>query len=58
MVEYAVLLAHDATGFFTGVRSDAYAWASTLDWNKIGYVVLALAVLRLATWAFKPTTRF
>ena len=58
MVEYAVLVAHNTTGFFNTVSGEAYSWASTLDWDKIGYAVLALAFLRLATWAFRPTTRY
>jgi hypothetical protein len=55
MVEYAVLVAQNTAGLFNGFRSDAYSWASRLNWEMIGYAVLALVSLRLVVWAFRPS---
>lgn len=55
MVEYAVLVAQNTAGFFDVFRSDAYSWASRLNWEMIGYAVLALVSLRLVVWAFRPS---
>jgi hypothetical protein len=55
MVEYAVLVAHNTASNIGVVAGDALSWASTLDWYAIGYVGLALVLLRMAIRAFKPT---
>jgi hypothetical protein len=55
MVEYAVLVAHNTVSNVGMVAGDALSWASTLDWYAIGYVTLALVLLRMAVRAFKPS---
>jgi hypothetical protein len=55
MVEYAVLVAQNTAGFFNVFSTDAYSWASRLNWEMIGYAVIALASLRLVAWVFKPS---
>jgi hypothetical protein len=55
MVEYAVLVAHNTASNIGVVAGDALSWASTLDWYAIGYVGLALVLLRMAIRAFKPS---
>lgn len=50
MVEYALLL---GTTSFRAIGSDIGAWLSTLQWNTLGYGVLAVAALSIALWAFR-----
>ena len=52
MVEYALILAHNASGFF---GHDIISWASQLHWESLGYAALGLIALRIAVWAFRPT---
>jgi len=52
MVEYALILANNASGAFT---HDMMSWASHLRWESIGYAVLGLIALRIAVGAFRPT---
>jgi len=49
MVEYALLLASTSIRGFAG---EIGAWASTVNWRALGYVLLALVSLRIAFWAF------
>jgi hypothetical protein len=53
MVEYAVLLAHNASDVVSLASSDVLSWASGLNWAKIGIAALALISLRMGIWAFK-----
>jgi hypothetical protein len=55
MVEYGVLVAHNAASTISLVTGNALSWASTLDWHAIGYAALAIVVLRMAAGAFKPS---
>ena len=55
MVEYGVLVAHNTASTISMVTGNALSWASTLDWHAIGYAALAIVVLRMAAWAFKPS---
>jgi hypothetical protein len=50
MVEYALLVAGNSLGSFTGAAS---AFVANLDWQKLSYVALALVALRIAIWAFR-----
>ena len=52
MVEYGLILAHNATGLLT---QDLVSWVSEVGWERIGYAVLALVALRLAVGAFRPS---
>jgi hypothetical protein len=52
MVEYALVLAHNATGAFA---NGAMSWASQLHWESLGYAALGLVALRIAVWAFRPS---
>jgi hypothetical protein len=49
MVEYALLLASTSIRGFAG---EIGAWASTVNWRALCYVLLALVALRIAFWAF------
>jgi hypothetical protein len=49
MVEYALLLASTSIRGFAG---EIGAWASTVNWRALGYVLLPLVALRIAFWAF------
>lgn len=51
MVEYAVLLAHNASDV-VGL-GDVLSWASGLNWARIGIAALALISLRMVIWAFQ-----
>jgi hypothetical protein len=53
MVEYAVLLAHNASDVVGLAGSDVLSWASGLNWVRIGIVALVLISLRMGIWAFK-----
>jgi len=48
MVEYALLLASTSIRGFAG---EIGAWAATVNWHALGYVLLALGALRIAFWA-------
>ena len=50
MVEYALLLASTSIRGFAG---EIGAWASTVNWPALGYVLLALVALRFAVKAFR-----
>jgi hypothetical protein len=52
MVEYALILAHNATSL---VPQNLMAWVSQVRWESLGYAALALVALRVAVWAFRPT---
>ena len=50
MVEYALVLAHNATGLFSqGLTS----WVSQIPWQSVGYGVLGLILLRIAMGALR-----
>jgi hypothetical protein len=53
MVEYAVLLAHNASDVVSLVSSNVHYWASELTWARIGIAALALISLRMGIWAVK-----
>jgi len=53
MVEYAFLLAHNASDVVSLVSSNVRSWASELTWARIGIAALALISLRMGIWAFK-----
>jgi lipid-A-disaccharide synthase-like uncharacterized protein len=57
MVEYAVLLAHNAGNIFGLAANDVAAWTAELDWAKVGYVALVLFFFRIVIWAFKLRPR-
>ena len=50
MVEYALLLASTSIRGFAGHIG---AWAATVNWAVIGYVLLALVVLWIAGKVFR-----
>jgi hypothetical protein len=52
MVEYAVLLAQSTSNSLSLAGHDVMAWASGLNWVRIGVAVLALFTLRAGIWAF------
>jgi hypothetical protein len=51
MVEYALILAHNATSLFP---QDVMSWVSRVRWESLGYAALALLAVRFAVWAFRP----
>ncbi len=53
MVEYAVLLAHNASQVVGLASTDVLSWASGLNWAQIGIAALALITLRIGIWAVK-----
>ena len=53
MVEYAFLLAHNASDVIGLAGSDVLSWASGLNWARIVIAALALISLRMGIWAFK-----
>ncbi len=53
MVEYAVLLGHNASAVLSLAGSDALSWASELNWARIGIAALALLSLRMGIQVFK-----
>jgi hypothetical protein len=54
MVEYAVLVAGTSLAALGSFARSAELWFSRINWELVGYAVLALVALRIATWAFKP----
>lgn len=52
MVEYAVLLAHNAFGAGS-LGANLANWASGLDWNIIALAALAVISLRMVILIFK-----
>jgi hypothetical protein len=54
MVEYAVLIAGSSLRSFGAFARSAELWLSRINWELVGYAVLALVALRFAVWAFKP----
>lgn len=52
MVEYALILAHNASG---SVAHNVASWASQVQWETVAYLVLGLIALRMAVSAFRPT---
>jgi hypothetical protein len=54
MVEYAVLVAATSLAAFGSFARSAELWLSRINWELVGYAVLALVALRIAAWAFKP----
>ena len=54
MVEYAVLVAGTALAALGSFARSAELWFSRINWELVGYAVLALVALRFAVWAFKP----
>jgi hypothetical protein len=53
MVEYAVLLAHNASDVVSLVSSNVRSWALELTWARIGIAALALISLRMGIWVLK-----
>ncbi|HUF35826.1 MAG TPA: hypothetical protein VMN37_07740 [Gemmatimonadales bacterium] len=53
MVEYAILLAGTTFGSFTGALA---AFASSLNWGVLSYILIALVILRLVSWAFRGSS--
>jgi hypothetical protein len=54
MVEYAVLVAHNATAVIGSFTNSATLWLSRLNWEVIGYAAMVLAGAWFVTWAVKP----
>ena len=54
MVEYAVLVAGTSLAALGSFARSAELWLSRINWELVGYGVLALLALRIAVWAFKP----
>lgn len=54
MVEYAVLIGATSVAALGSFARSAELWLSRINWELVGYAVLALVALRIATWAFKP----
>ncbi len=54
MVEYAVLVAGTSLAALGSFARSAELWLSRINWQLVGYAVLALVALRIAVWAFKP----
>jgi hypothetical protein len=54
MVEYAVLVAASSLAALGSFARSAELWFSRINWELVGYAVLALVALRFAAWAFKP----
>ena len=52
MVEYAMLVAGSSIGSFAGALE---AFASSVNWGVLSYVLLGLVILRLVSWAFRRT---
>ena len=52
MVEYALILAHNAAGF---LPQNLASFVSQVHWQSLGYAALALLGVRLAVWAFRPS---
>jgi hypothetical protein len=53
MVEYAVLLGHNASSFITQTGADLVTWASRLDPTTLGLAALAVVTLRMGVVIFK-----
>jgi hypothetical protein len=53
MVEYALLAAGNSLQLFA---ANAMARLERLDWHAVAVIVLVLVALRVAAWAFKPST--
>jgi hypothetical protein len=51
VVEYALILAHNAAGFFS---QDLTSWVSQIPWHSVAYGVLGLVLLRVAIGALRP----
>jgi hypothetical protein len=47
MVEYAVLVAHNAAGSFNLLAQDVSSWFSRLDESALVYAVLGLVLVRV-----------
>ena len=54
MVEYALILANVAGTTFRTVGTNVESWASGINWGALTYVLVALAALKIALWAFRP----
>lgn len=54
MVEYAVLVAGTSMAALGSFARSAELLLSRINWELVGYAVLALVALRIAVWAFKP----
>jgi hypothetical protein len=54
MVEYAVLVAATALDALGPLARSAELWFFHINWELVGYAVLALVVARIVVWAFKP----
>ncbi len=52
MVEYAALLAHNASNVLSLAGNDVLSWASGLNWARITLALVALVTLRMGVWAF------
>jgi hypothetical protein len=51
VVEYVLILAHNAAGFFP---QELTSWISQVRWQSVGYGVLGLVLLRFAWLALRP----
>lgn len=51
MVEYALILAHNAAGFFS---HELPSLVSQIPWQTVAYGVLGLVLLRFAIGALRP----
>ena len=51
MVEYALILAHNAAGFFP---QNLTSWVSQVRWEWVVYGVLGFVFLRFAVGALRP----
>jgi hypothetical protein len=54
VVEYAVLLGRRSLDTFGSFTHSAELWLSRINWELVGFAVLALVVVRIVAWAFKP----
>ena len=57
MVEYAVLLAGIAGASLRTYADQMGIWASAINWRALTYALLGLVALRIAFWAFRPSSR-
>jgi hypothetical protein len=52
MVEYAVLVAGAS---LRSLAADISNFAPGVNWTLVGYGILIVLALRIASWAFRPT---
>jgi hypothetical protein len=54
MVEYALILSNVAGMTFKTFGMNVESWASGIQWSALSYALVALVVLQVALWAFRP----